>query len=61
MKRMGITSDEVRWRSRNLPGSNIMTQRYTFWHPEKVLELAVEEARLLGNYIGSEHIFLGLK
>jgi ATP-dependent Clp protease ATP-binding subunit ClpC len=65
MKRMGITSDEVRLEiERNLPqGSNIMTFGDIPFTPraKKVLELAVEEARLLGhNYIGSEHIFLGL-
>ena len=65
LKRMGITSEEVRLEvERNLPqGTNIMAFGDIPFTPraKKVLELAVEEARLLGhNYIGSEHIFLGL-
>jgi len=65
LKRMGITSDEIRMEvERNLPrGTNIMTFGDIPFTPraKKVLELAVEEARLLGhNYIGSEHILLGL-
>jgi ATP-dependent Clp protease ATP-binding subunit ClpC len=65
LKRMGITPEEVRLEvERNLPqGTNIMTFGDIPFTPraKKVLELAVEEARLLGhNYIGSEHIFLGL-
>ncbi|MFZ5908017.1 MAG: ATP-dependent Clp protease ATP-binding subunit [Nitrospirota bacterium] len=65
LKRMGITPDEVRMEiERNLPqGTNLMTFGDIPFTPraKKVLELAVEEARLLGhNYIGSEHIFLGL-
>jgi ATP-dependent Clp protease ATP-binding subunit ClpC len=65
LKRMGITPDEVRLEvERNLPqGTNLMTFGDIPFTPraKKVLELAVEEARLLGhNYIGSEHIFLGL-
>src|SRR4030066_2431689 len=62
---MGITSDEIRMEiERNLPrGTNLMTFGDIPFTPraKKVLELAVEEARLLGhNYIGSEHILLGL-
>ena len=65
LKRMGITPEEVRLEvERNLPqGTNIMAFGDIPFTPraKKVLELAVEEARLLGhNYIGSEHIFLGL-
>jgi ATP-dependent Clp protease ATP-binding subunit ClpC len=65
LKRMGIMPDEVRLEvERNLPqGTNLMTFGDIPFTPraKKVLELAVEEARLLGhNYIGSEHIFLGL-
>ncbi len=65
LKRMGITQEEVRLEiERNLPqGKNLMTFGDIPFTPraKKVLELAVEEARLLGhNYIGSEHILLGL-
>jgi ATP-dependent Clp protease ATP-binding subunit ClpC len=65
LKRMGITSEEIRMEvERNLPrGTNLMTFGDIPFTPraKKVLELAVEEARLLGhNYIGSEHILLGL-
>jgi ATP-dependent Clp protease ATP-binding subunit ClpC len=65
LKRMGITPEEVRLEiERNLPqGTNLMTFGDIPFTPraKKVLELAVEEARLLGhNYIGSEHLFLGL-
>lgn len=65
LKRMGITPEEVRMEiERNLPqGANLMTFGDIPFTPraKKVLELAVEEARLLGhNYIGSEHILLGL-
>jgi len=65
LKRMGITPEETRLEiERNLPqGTNIMTFGDIPFTPraKKVLELAVEEARLLGhNYIGSEHILLGL-
>ncbi len=65
LKRMGITPEEIRMEiERNLPrGTNLMTFGDIPFTPraKKVLELAVEEARLLGhNYIGSEHILLGL-
>jgi ATP-dependent Clp protease ATP-binding subunit ClpC len=65
LKRMGITREEIRMEvQRNLPqGTDLMTFDDIPFTPraKKVLELAVEEARLLGhNYIGSEHILLGL-
>ena len=65
LKRIGITPEEIRMEvERNLPqGTNLMTFGDIPFTPraKKVLELAVEEARLLGHsYIGSEHIFLGL-
>src|SRR4030066_272511 len=65
LKRMGITREEIRLEvQRNLPqGTDLMTFDDMPFTPraKKVLELAVEEARLLGhNYIGSEHILLGL-
>lgn len=65
LKRIGITPEEIRLEvERNLPqGTNLMTFGDIPFTPraKKVLELAVEEARLLGHsYIGSEHIFLGL-
>jgi ATP-dependent Clp protease ATP-binding subunit ClpC len=65
LKRMGITREEIRMEiERNLPqGTDLMTFDDIPFTPraKKVLELAVEEARLLGhNYIGSEHILLGL-
>jgi len=65
LKRMGMTREEIRLEvQRNLPqGTDLMTFDDIPFTPraKKVLELAVEEARLLGhNYIGSEHILLGL-
>ena len=65
LKRMGVTREEIRMEvHRNLPqGTDLMTFDDIPFTPraKKVLELAVEEARLLGhNYIGSEHILLGL-
>jgi ATP-dependent Clp protease ATP-binding subunit ClpC len=65
LKKMGISLDELRMEiERNLPiGSTILTFGDVPFTPraKKVLELAVEEARLLGHsYIGSEHILLGL-
>ena len=65
LKRMGITLEEIRMEvERNLPqGTNLMTFGDIPFTPraKKVLELAVEEARLIGHsYIGSEHILLGL-
>ena len=65
LKRMGVTREEVRMEvHRKLPqGTDLMTFDDIPFTPraKKVLELSVEEARLLGhNYIGSEHILLGL-
>lgn len=65
LKRIGISPQEIRMEiERNLPqGTNIMTFSDIPFTPraKKVLELAVEEARLIGHaYIGSEHILLGL-
>jgi ATP-dependent Clp protease ATP-binding subunit ClpC len=65
LKKMGLSIDEVKFEvERNLPiGSNLLTFGDIPFTPraKKVLELAVEEARLLGhNYIGSEHLLLGL-
>lgn len=65
LKKMGLSIDELRIEvERNLPtGSNILTFGDIPFTPraKKVLELAVEEARLLGHgYIGSEHILIGL-
>jgi ATP-dependent Clp protease ATP-binding subunit ClpC len=62
---MGLSADELRMEvERNLPtGSNILTFGDIPFTPraKKVLELAVEEARLLGHsYIGSEHLLIGL-
>ena len=65
LKKMGLSTDEVRYEvEKNLPiGGNLLTFGDIPFTPraKKVLELAIEEARLLGhNYIGSEHILLGL-
>ena len=65
LKKMGLSIEEVRMEAeRNLPaGTNLLTFGDMPFTPraKKVLELAVEEARLLGhNYIGSEHLLLGL-
>jgi len=65
LKKMGLTIEELRMEiERNLPaGMNLLTFGDIPFTPraKKVLELAVEEARLLGhNYIGSEHLLLGL-
>jgi ATP-dependent Clp protease ATP-binding subunit ClpC len=62
---MGLAIEELRMEvERNLPaGMNLLTFGDIPFTPraKKVLELAVEEARLLGhNYIGSEHLLLGL-
>jgi ATP-dependent Clp protease ATP-binding subunit ClpC len=63
LKKMGLTIEELRMEiERNLPaGMNLLTFGDIPFTPraKKVLELAVEEARLLGhNYIGSEHLLL---
>ncbi len=65
LKKMGLSIDELRMEiERNLPlGNNIITFGDVPFTPraKKVLELAVEEARLLGHsYIGSEHLLLGV-
>jgi len=65
LRKMGLSVDEIRLEvERTLPsGSNILTFGDIPFTPraKKVLELAVEEAKLLGhNYIGSEHLLLGL-
>jgi len=65
LKKMGISPDELRMEvERNLSaGTNILTFGDIPFTPraKKVLEHAIEEARLLGHgYIGSEHLLLGL-
>ncbi|MBF0559055.1 MAG: ATP-dependent Clp protease ATP-binding subunit [Nitrospirae bacterium] len=65
IKKMGLTVDEIKFEvEKNLPiGGNILTFGDIPFTPraKKVLELAIEEARLLGhNYIGSEHLLLGI-
>jgi ATP-dependent Clp protease ATP-binding subunit ClpC len=65
LKKMGLSIEELRMEvERNLPVSNnIITFGEVPFTPraKKVLELSVEEARLLGHsYIGSEHLLLGL-
>lgn len=65
LKKMGLSIEDLKMEiDRNLPlGSNILTFGDIPFTPraKKVLELAVEEARLLGhNYIGSEHLLLGI-
>jgi len=65
LKKMGLTPDQVRLEiERNLPsGGSTMTFGEIPFTPrvKKVIEFAVEEARLLGhNHIGSEHLLLGL-
>lgn len=65
LKKMGLSIEELRIEvERNLPsGSNILTFGDIPFTPraKKVLELAIEEARLLGHsYIGSEHLLIGL-
>ncbi len=65
LRKMGISAEDIRVEvEKNLPaGSNLLTFGNIPFTPraKKVLELAVEEARLLGhNYIGSEHLLLGI-
>lgn len=65
LKKMGLSIDEIRFEiESNLSvGSNLLTFGDIPFTPraKKVLELSIEEARLLGhNYIGSEHLLLGL-
>jgi len=65
LKNLGINFDHLRLEvERNLPkGTDTLTFGEIPFTPKarKVLELAVEEARLLNhNYVGTEHILLGL-
>jgi ATP-dependent Clp protease ATP-binding subunit ClpC len=65
LKKMGLSAEEVRFEvEKSLPvGSSLMTFGDIPFTPraKKVLELSIEEARLLGHaYIGSEHLLLGL-
>ena len=65
IKKMGLSSEQIRLEiERNLPGGGTtMTFGEIPFSPrvKKVIEYAVEEARLLGhNHIGSEHLLLGL-
>jgi ATP-dependent Clp protease ATP-binding subunit ClpC len=65
IKKMGILPEDIKFEvERILPSSShLLTFGDIPFTPraKKVLELSVEEARLLGhNYIGSEHILLGL-
>ncbi len=65
LKNLGINLDHLRLEvERNLPkGTDTLTFGEIPFTPKarKVLELAVEEARLLNhNYVGTEHILLGL-
>lgn len=65
LRKMGLSIENLYMEiERNLPpGTNVLTFGDIPFTPraKKVLELAVEEARLLGhNYIGSEHLLLGI-
>ncbi len=65
LKKMGLSSEQVRLEiERNLPGGGTtLTFGEIPFSPrvKKVIEYAVEEARLLGhNHIGGEHLLLGL-
>ncbi|HSW63387.1 MAG TPA: ATP-dependent Clp protease ATP-binding subunit [Dissulfurispiraceae bacterium] len=65
MKKMGLNIEELRYEiERDLPaGTNVLSFGEIPFTPraKKVLELGIEEARLLGHpYIGSEHLLLGL-
>src|SRR6195256_1667379 len=65
LKKMGLSTEQIRLEiERNLPGGGTtMTFGEIPFSPrvKKVIEYGVEEARLLGhNYIGSEHLLLGL-
>src|SRR5574341_923018 len=64
-KKMGLSPEQVRLEiERNLPtGGSTMTFGEIPFTPrvKKVIEFSIEEAKLLGhNYIGSEHLLLGL-
>ncbi|MEK6682549.1 MAG: ATP-dependent Clp protease ATP-binding subunit [Nitrospirota bacterium] len=65
LKKMGLAPEQVRLEiERNLPGGgNTLTFGEIPFTPrvKRVIEYAIEEARLLGhNYIGSEHLLLGV-
>ncbi len=65
LKKMGLSPEHIRLEiERNLPGGgNTMTFGEIPFTPrvKKVIEHSAEEAKLLGhNYIGSEHLLLGL-
>jgi len=65
LKKMGLSIEEIKYEiEKNLPiGGSVLTFGDIPFTPraKKVLELSIEEARLLGhNYIGSEHMLLGL-
>lgn len=65
LRKMGLSVEEIRFEvERNITvGNNLLTFGEIPFTPrvKKVLELAIEEARLLGhNYIGNEHLLLGL-
>jgi ATP-dependent Clp protease ATP-binding subunit ClpC len=65
LMKMGLSIEDARIEvERNLPsGANLLTFGEIPFTPraKKVMEMAVEEARLLGhNYIGGEHLLLGL-
>ena len=65
VKKMGLSPEQVRLEiERNLPsGGSTMTFGEIPFTPrvKKVIEFSIEEAKLLGhNYIGSEHLLLGL-
>ncbi len=65
LKKMGLSGDHIKLEvERNLPsGGQAVTFGEIPFTPrvKKVIEYAIEEARLLGhNYIGSEHLLLGV-
>ncbi len=65
LRKMGLSIEEIRFEvERNIPiGNNLLTFGEIPFTPrvKKVIEFAIEEARLLGhNYIGNEHLLLGL-
>jgi len=65
LRKLGLNTEQIRLEvERNLPGGmgNLAFGEIPFTpRAKKVLELAIEEARLLGhNYVGSEHLLLGI-
>jgi ATP-dependent Clp protease ATP-binding subunit ClpC len=65
LKKMGLSADHIKLEvERNLPsgGQSVTFGEIPFTpRVKKVIEYAIEEARLLGhNYIGSEHLLLGV-